>query len=38
MRTVRFLPLTFLVGIHGFALFMAYLVLCLGLQMTLRHR
>jgi hypothetical protein len=38
MRTVRFLPLTFLVGIHGFALFVPYLLLCIGLEMTLRQR
>jgi hypothetical protein len=35
---MRFLPLTFLMGIHGFALFVPYLLLCVGLEMTLKHR
>ena len=38
MRTLRFLPLTFLVGIHGFVMFVPYLLLCLALQATLRQR
>jgi hypothetical protein len=30
MRAVWFLPLTFLAGTHGFALFAPYLLLCLA--------
>ena len=33
MRTLRFLPLTFLAGVHGFALFAPYL----AVTMTLVH-
>jgi hypothetical protein len=35
---MRFLPLTFIVGIHGFALFVPYLLICVGVQMALKHR
>ncbi len=31
MKTLRFLPLTFLAGVHGFALFAPYLAVFLAL-------
>jgi hypothetical protein len=32
MRAVWFLPLTFLAGVHGFALFAPYLLLCIAVH------
>lgn len=37
MRHLRFLPLTFLAGVHGFAFFAPYLALYLGFAHFLRR-
>jgi hypothetical protein len=38
MKTLRFLPLTFLCGVHGFALFAPYLAVSLTALHLLRRR
>ncbi|MGA2583497.1 MAG: hypothetical protein ABSG31_09500 [Tepidisphaeraceae bacterium] len=38
MRTIRFLPFTFLAGMHGFVIFAPYLMLCMGVVVYTRHR
>ncbi len=38
MKAVRFLPLTFVAGIHGFALFAPYVGLVIAAALFLRHR
>ena len=37
MRHLRFLPLTFLAGVHGFAVFAPYLAVFLGFAHFLRR-
>lgn len=37
MRAVWFLPLAYLAGVHGFALFAPYLLLCLATGHLLRR-
>jgi hypothetical protein len=37
MRTLRFLPLVFLLGVHGFVLFAPYSVLILATGYALRR-
>ncbi|CAN5481891.1 hypothetical protein BH09PLA1_BH09PLA1_01930 [soil metagenome] len=38
MRTLRFIPLTFLCGVHGFAFFAPYLVMFLAAAHLLKRR
>jgi hypothetical protein len=35
-RTLRYLPLTFLVGKEGFVLFFPFLVVCMAMHLILR--
>jgi len=37
MRIVRFLPLTFLLGMEGFVLFLPYLLLCVSILFITRY-
>jgi hypothetical protein len=38
MRTIRWVPLTFLAGLHGFALFAPYVALVAGIWIVMRAR
>lgn len=38
MRTIRYLPLTFLAGVHGFALFAPYLAVAVAVTHVLWAR
>ena len=38
MRTLRYVPLTYLAGIHGFALFAPYLALFLAATIVIQRR
>jgi hypothetical protein len=38
VKSIRFLPLTFVAGMHGFALFVPYLVLVVAATLILRRR
>ena len=38
MRTLRFVPLTFICGVHGFAFFAPYLVMFLAAAHLLKRR
>ncbi len=38
LRSLRFLPLTLIAGVHGFALAAPYLAVCLGLASLARRR
>jgi len=37
VRSIRFIPLTFLAGVHGFALFAPYVLLFVALMMLLQR-
>ena len=38
MKSLRFLPLTFLAGVHGFAMFAAYAAVCLIVVYVIQRR
>jgi hypothetical protein len=38
VKTIRFLPFTYIAGMHGFVFFVPYLALCVGLIAFGRHR
>ena len=38
LRSLRFLPLTLIAGVHGFALAAPYLAICVGLAALARRR
>lgn len=38
MRSIRYIPLAYLAGIHGFALFAPYLALFLAATLVLQRR